>query len=84
MLGVMVRLSTTVRQEAAEVVVAAVAFFGSGGLGLELTERGESGARFVGGGGHVTVEARRADGRTEVTVTAREWEPDARRFIAGL
>jgi hypothetical protein len=79
-----IRLSTTTRKGAAQVLAAAVAFFGSAGLGLELTGRTEGSVRFVGGGGHVTVEARQAGGRTEVTIDAREWESDARRFLTRL
>jgi hypothetical protein len=30
------------------------------------------------------VEARQAGGRTEVTIDAREWESDARRFLTRL
>jgi hypothetical protein len=80
----MIRLATKTRRAPHEVLEAAAIFFGPGGLGFEVSERTETGASFVGGGGHVTVEARAAEGRTEVTVDAREWEHDARRFLTEL
>ena len=80
----MVRLAKTIDRQWSEVLGAAEDFFGPGGLGLELTGRRENCVSFAGGGGHVAVETCPSGGRTEVIVEAREWEQDARRFLAGL
>jgi hypothetical protein len=80
----MVRLGTTTRRSPAEVVEKAITFFGPAGLGLDVRERGQDTATFAGAGGYVTVRASaRADG-SEITVEAREWDHDARRFVEGL
>jgi hypothetical protein len=80
----MLRLGTTTRRSPAEIVEKAIVFFGPAGLGLDVRERGQDTATFVGGGGYVTVRASaRADG-SEITVEAREWDHDVRRFVDGL
>ena len=68
------------------VIERAVAFFGPGGWGLEVTERGECCARFEGGGGHVSVQATaREKGKgSEVEVESREWEHAAKAFLGKL
>jgi len=64
----------------------AVAFFGPGGLGLEVTDRGDCCARFEGGGGHVFVQATgREKGKgSKVAVESREWEHAAKAFLEKL
>jgi hypothetical protein len=82
----MIRLATRTRQQPDRVIQVAVAFFGPAGLGLEVKDRAERCATFEGGGGFVAVEAAVPEtaSATDVVVDAREWEHDARRFVASL
>ena len=59
----------------------AVAYFGPGGVGLEVTEQGDCCASFVGGGGHVRVTVAAGDPRTTVALETREWDYDVRQFM---
>jgi hypothetical protein len=67
-----------------QAVQRAVAFFGEGGLGLDVTEQGECCAHFVGGGGHVRVTAAAGEPRTVVELETREWDYDVRQFMRKL
>ena len=80
----MIRLATTTRLATDAVIQAAVAFFGPGGVGLTVKECEAGCASFEGAGGYVTVAACPAEGGTQVIVDAREWETDARRFLAQI
>jgi len=67
-----------------KVIEKAIAFFGPQGVGLEVEDSGEGCARFAGGGGFVYVSACKGEKRTQVSVEAREWEPQAKQFVAKL
>jgi len=67
-----------------KVIEKAIAFFGPQGVGLEVEDSGEGCARFAGGGGFVYVSACQGEKRTQVSVEAREWEPQAKQFVAKL
>ena len=60
----------------------AVAFFGKGGLGLDVdtNERNPCCATFEGGGGHVRVTVAEGE-KTTVELETREWDYDAKRFM---
>ncbi len=79
----MIRMEKSSKLTPAEVVDKAVAFFGPGGLGLEVTDRAECCVRLEGGGGYVFVEA--AEDKNEkgslAEVESREWEYHVRRFL---
>jgi hypothetical protein len=61
----------------------AVAFFGPGGLGLEVAHQNFCSARFEGGGGHIYVSA--TDGKkTTVELETREWDYHVRQFIRDI
>jgi hypothetical protein len=66
-----------------EVADKAIAFFGPGGLGLEVKERAECCVRLEGGGGYVFVQV--AEGKNGngslVEVESREWEYHVKRFL---
>ncbi len=64
-----------------EVIEKAKAYFGEGGLGLEVTERNPCCVYFAGGGGHVTVTATEGEEKTQVDVETREWDYHVKRFI---
>jgi hypothetical protein len=80
----MLRIGTRTDRPAREVLEQAIAFFGLGSLGLELSHRGADHLTFQGGGGFVTVDVVHEDEHSDVTVITREWERDARQFISRL
>lgn len=81
----MARYSKESKLEVDEVLRRADNFFGSGGLGLKVTERNECCLSFEGGGGHVTVAAARCKpDRTDVDLETREWDYHVKRFMEKL
>ena len=79
----MIRMEKPSKLTPSEAVDNAVAFFGPGGLGLEVTERAECCVRLEGGGGYVFVQAAE-DNSGEgslVEVESREWEYQLKRFL---
>ncbi|MCI0580878.1 MAG: hypothetical protein L0332_04310 [Chloroflexi bacterium] len=64
-----------------EVIQAAIAFFGPGGVGLAIKEQTAGSVWFEGGGGHVIVQAQPKDAVTEVDIETREWEYPVRQFL---
>ena len=81
----MARYSKESKLEVDGVLRRADNFFGSGGLGLKVTERKECCLSFEGGGGHVTVAAARCKpDRTDVDLETREWDYHVKRFIENL
>ena len=61
----------------------AVAFFGKGGTGLDVTEQSPCCARFEGGGGHVLVTANEGP-KTEVNIETREWDYQVKQFMGRI
>ena len=59
-------------------------FFGEGGLGLELTEESPQCLTFEGGGGYVTANFCRDEGKTRITLATQEWDYQVKEFVAGL
>ena len=82
----MLNMETSTGLGASRVMEKAVAFFGPGGLGMDLVERGACCARFAGGGGFVLVQTEELpDGKkTRVVVQGREWETQIKDFIRKL
>lgn len=72
--------SVETRMTPADAIRNAVAYFGPGGLGLEVTQQETSCARFEGGGGHVYVTAVGGE-KTTVELETREWDYHVRRFM---
>ena len=64
-----------------QAVAKAVVCFGEQGLGLEVTERGERYAAFVGGGGHVRITATAAESSTALELETCEWDYDVKQFV---
>jgi hypothetical protein len=75
------RYETTTKRQPDEALALARQFFG-GELGLREAESGESAATFEGGG--VAVRATVGKNGTTVEVVAREWDHQAREFLARL
>jgi len=65
----------------AKVLEKAVEFFGPGGLGLEVKEKGGGCARFEGGGGHVFIEVCRKGKGADVDLETREWDYQVKQFM---
>ena len=81
----MINLGSETKLTPQRVLERATAYFGRGGLGLEVREDSPSCLTFSGGGGYVSVTAIASEGRkTEVTVVAVEWERDAKAFLAKI
>jgi hypothetical protein len=59
----------------------AIAYFGEGGLGLELTEQNSCCVFFEGGGGHVSVTVVEGERKTTVELETREWDYHVKRFM---
>jgi hypothetical protein len=80
----MISLTKKSKLATAEVIKRAVKFFGPGGFGLEVTDQGTCCVEFEGAGGSVKVSVAEAEKGTQVDIEAREWEKQAKDFIAGL
>jgi hypothetical protein len=77
----MARYSVETKLSPEEAIERARAYFGEGGLGLELIEQEEPCCvYFEGGGGHVVVTACPKD-KTEVELETREWDYHVKRFM---
>ena len=81
----MARYGKETRLEVEEVLQRAEKFFGTGGLGMKLTERNECCLSFEASGGHVTISAARCKpDRTEVNLETREWDYHVKTFMRQL
>ena len=80
----MARYSVETKLSTEQAIQKAVAFFGEGGLGLDVTEQGGCCAHFVGGGGHVRVTVAAGDPRTTVELETREWDYDVKQFMHNI
>lgn len=74
------------RFEPSVVIEKAVAFFGPGGLGLEIAEQDSCCARFTGSGGFVFIQVEDVEGArgAKVSVEGREWEEGIKAYLATL
>jgi hypothetical protein len=75
------RYGTETKLSTSEVLRKAEAYFGEGGLGLQVTTHDECCISLVGGGGHVTVTVTEGD-KTSVDVETQEWDYQVKGFIA--
>jgi hypothetical protein len=64
-----------------EALARAIAYFGRGGQGLEITSQGDLSLVFQGGGGYVTLIAQPGD-KTTLDLETREWDWAVRQFMA--
>ena len=77
----MARYSVQTRLSPEESIVRAVAYFGPGGLGLEVSDQAECCVTFRGGGGHVWANATTEAKKTTVELETREWDIQGREFM---
>lgn len=75
------RYGTETKLGTSEVLKKAEAYFGEGGLGLQVTSRDECCLSLEGGGGHVTVTVTAGD-KTSVDVETQEWDFQVKSFMA--
>ncbi len=75
------RYGTETKLSTSEVLKKAEAYFGEGGLGLQVTSRDECCLSLEGGGGHVTVTVTAGD-KTSVDVETQEWDFQVKSFMA--
>ena len=80
----MLSMETTTKLAPEKILVKLKAYFGEGGLGLELTRDTESCLTFEGGGGYVAATLCVEGERTRLSFETREWEIDVRRFSQEL
>ena len=80
----MVKLETKTKLSPGEVIKRAIAFFGTGGYGLEVKEQNDTCVSFQGGGGTVDVVTCIEGKRTSVELTSQEWDRQVREFIDKL
>jgi hypothetical protein len=78
-----VRYEVTTKLTPQEALERAIAYFGRGGQGLELTSRDDLCLVFQGGGGHVAITARPGD-KTTLDLETREWDHAVRQFMADV
>lgn len=77
----MLNISKESKLKPEEVIKRAVAFFGSGGYGLELKDEDKCNAYLVGGGGSVRVAAATADKGSSVDIESVEWDYQSQEFL---
>jgi hypothetical protein len=77
------RYEVTTSLTPAEVIEAALHYFGPGSTGLELTSQTSQGVVFQGGGGHVAIQVQ-PGATTTVEIETREWDYPVRQFMARI
>jgi hypothetical protein len=80
----MISLSKESKLKPEDVIKKAVAFWGSKGYGLTIQEQDACSVALEGGGGGVNVSAAATAKGSTVDVEAREWESQAKDFMAAL
>lgn len=80
----MINLESTTRLTRDLIISRLKAFFGTGGLGLDLTEETSENIRFEGGGGYVAASICPEGDGFRLSLISMEWEDQARKFISRL
>jgi hypothetical protein len=80
----MISLTKDSKLKPEDVIKKAVAFWGPKGYGLTIQEQESCSAAFEGGGGGVNVSAAATAKGSTVDVEAREWESQAKDFMASI
>lgn len=82
----MPRYSFDTKLDPEEAIDKAAAYFGEGGLGLDMIEEGPCCLFFEGGGGHIRVMAVRGEeeAKTTVELETREWDYHVKRFMGQM
>jgi hypothetical protein len=80
----MIRYGKDSKLSPREVVQKAIAFFGPGGMGLEMKLVGEGEAPFGGGRGHILVHVLEKGKGSEIELIAVEWAYPAKQFLGKI
>ena len=80
----MISLTKDSKLKPEEVITKAISFWGPKGYGLTIQDQEACSVAFEGGGGGVNVSAAAAAKGSTVDVEAREWESQAKDFMAAL
>jgi hypothetical protein len=80
----MVNIEAKTKLGAEEAVNRMKAYFGKGGLGLELTEESSQCLNFEGGGGYITATACSEGKTTRISLVSQEWDYHAKKFLSTL
>src|SRR6266571_2992352 len=75
------RYQTTTELTPRQVLEQALADFGPGGVGLQITSQSNLGLVFQGGGGHIAVTAQ-PGAETTLELETREWDYPVKQFMA--
>ncbi len=77
----MLKISAKSKLKPEEVIKRAVKYFGPGGYGLKVEDKGGCCAEFEGGGGGVRVTAAEEKKGSTVDVESREWDFQVKEFL---
>ena len=66
------------------VLAKAVAYFGPGGLGLEVCIQDPCSVSFTGGGGHVTISTSSEGRKTSIELETREFDYQVKEFMRSI
>ncbi len=80
----MINLELKTKLGPEEVVKRLKAFFGGGGLGMDLSEESPQCLTFEGGGGYVTATVCSEESKTRVNLVTQEWENQVKKFLSSL
>lgn len=80
----MIRLQKKTKMSPQETIDKAMAFFGPSGYGMDVSDQSKGSVRFEGAGGGVEIATYLEDKNTSVEVISREWEIQAREFMAKI
>jgi hypothetical protein len=74
------RYEVTTKLTPQEALERAIAYFGPGGQGLEITSKDDLSLAFQGGGGYVAITAQPGD-KTTLDLETREWDYAVQQFM---
>jgi len=80
----MINLEVKTKLSEEEVRERLKAFFGAGGLGLEIKDDNPDCLSFEGGGGFVTATICSEDAKTSVELQTQEWKIQVKKFASRL
>lgn len=75
------RYQVTTKLSPQEALQRALTHFGAQGVGLQAVDQTDTCVTFEGGGGHVSILARRDEKHTSLEIETREWDYAVRQFM---
>ncbi len=78
----MLRMGKETKQEPQKILNQATAYFGPGGVGLNVIPRGPHALEFTGkGNDFVLVQVEPKENGADIDIQTREWDYDVKRFL---